>query len=129
MNVRDVSPEKRVLADINAILSARNKAVEAQEKQKQSVTEAETKREVAEKTAEQAKIEAQGRANALDISSKAEAEANRRVAESLTPELAQLKAALACADAIKGSRAVVVNVCGAGSATAAAGSPVIVNGR
>jgi len=129
VTIRDVNPEARVLTDINAILSARNQAVQATEVQKKSVTEAETKRQVAEKTAAEAVVRAQGEADALAIASQAQADSNKRVAQSLTPELLSYKIAQACSDAIKNTGATVVNICGVGSASPGSGSPVIVNGK
>lgn len=45
------------------------------------------KKEKASIQAEQAKIDAEGKAEAIKIKAEAEAEANRKIAESLTPEL------------------------------------------
>lgn len=48
---------------------------------------AEQEKEKASIQAEQAKIDAEGKAEAIKIKAEAEAEANRKIAESLTPEL------------------------------------------
>ena len=133
VNVRDVLPEEQVLAAINAILQSRNDASRALEEQRKLVTEAETRRQVAEKDAEALKISAQASADAKKIAADAEAESNRKVAESLTPELVELQKAQACADAISKSQAQVVTVCSPGSTTtagtAAASTTIVVDGR
>ncbi len=131
VNVRDVLPEQQVLDSINKILQTRNDALQAQEDQRKQVTEAETRRQVAEKDAEAKKISAQADADAQLISAQAEAESNRKVAESLTPELIELQKAQACADAIAKSGAQVISVCSPGQSTSsAATSPtVIIDGR
>lgn len=131
VNVRDVLPEQQVLDSINKILQTRNDALQAQEDQRKQVTEAETRRQVAEKDAEAKKISAQADADAQLIAAEAEAESNRKVALSLTPELIELQKAQACADAIAKSAAQVISVCSPGqSASSTASSPtVIIDGR
>lgn len=61
--------------------------IEAEKEKEAALIEAESKKAVAEVNAEQARIKAQGEADAALIAAEAEAEANRRIAESLTPEL------------------------------------------
>ena len=134
VNVRDVLPEEQVLAAINSILQSRNDAAKALEEQRKLVTEAETRRQVAEKDAEALQISAQASADAKKIAADAEAESNRKVAESLTPELVELQKAQACADAIAKSQAQVVTVCSpgssaAGTSAAPASTTIVVDGR
>lgn len=130
VNVRDVLPEQQVLDSINNILQTRNDALQAQEDQIKQVTEAETRRQVAEKDAEAKKIAAQADADAQLIAAEAEAESNRKVAESLTPELIELQKAQACADAISNSNAQVISVCSPGQTGATGNAPtVIIDGR
>ena len=132
INVRDVEPEVQVLQAINDILSARNAALTAAEEQKRQVTEAETRKQVAERDAEATATKAEGEADATRIRAEAEAEANRKIAESLTPTLVDLQITQACADAIAKTQAAVVSTCGpGGSAGAAAPAPpnVIVDTR
>jgi len=130
VNVRDVLPEQKVLDSINAILAARNEAAKAKEEQTKQVTEAETRRQVAEKDAEAKKVSAQGDADAKRIEADAEAYANDKVSGSLTPELLQKLIAEQCANAIANSKAQVINVCpGQTSATTAGGTTVVLDSR
>ncbi|MFN0028700.1 MAG: prohibitin family protein [Acidimicrobiales bacterium] len=131
VNVRDVGPEQQVLDAINSVLQTRNEAARATEDQIKQVTEAETRKQVAalDKEATITKAEADG--EAVRIAAQAQADANAKVASSLTPALVELEIAKACADAIARSGATVINVCaatGAGTTTGAASS-VIVDGR
>lgn len=133
VNVRDVQPEAQVLSAINAILQTRNEATKALEDQKKQVTEAETRKQVAERDKDAAITKAEAEAEAIRISAEAQANANALIAASLTPELVDLEKAKACADAIAKTGATVVNVCGdASSNTSGAssdGTAVIVDGR
>lgn len=133
VNVRDVLPEQKVLDSINAILAARNEAAKAKEEQTKQVTEAETRRQVAEKDAEAKKVAAQGDADAARIAADAEAYANDKVSASLTPELLQKLIAEQCASAIAASKAQVINVCpgstGAGGAGSGGGTTVVLDAR
>lgn len=123
VNIRDVAPDKQQLDAINAILAARNDAKKAQEEQTKLVTQAETRRQVAEKDA----LEIQIRADAT-------ATANRTIAESLTEELLALRKAEICADAIKQTKVAVVYGCeaasaGAGNSDSGNAATVIVDAR
>ena len=121
VNVRDVSPEQQVLDSINAVLKTRNEAAQALEDQKKQVTEAETRKQVASLDKEAAVTKAEADAQAVSIAAQAQADANQKIAASLTPELVQLEIAKACADAIGATNAQVINVC-AGNA-AGGGTP------
>ncbi|MGB8861503.1 MAG: hypothetical protein WCC60_19770 [Ilumatobacteraceae bacterium] len=67
---------------------------------------------------------------AIGAEAEAEAESNRKVAESLTPELIELQKAQACADAIANSNAQVISVCSPGQTGATGNAPtVIIDGR
>lgn len=70
-----------VKQSINAVITANQRATEAENKVRQSKAEA-----------EQAIAVAQGRAQAILTEAGAQAEANKKVRESLTPELVQVKA-------------------------------------
>jgi regulator of protease activity HflC (stomatin/prohibitin superfamily) len=134
INVRDVEPEAQVLTAINDILAARNAALTAAEEQKRQVTEAETRKQVAERDAEAAAAKAKGEADAIRIRAQAEAEANRQIALSLTPELLDLQITQACANAIAQTNAAVVSICGtdgqpAAGGVAAAAPTVVVDSR
>ena len=61
--------------------------IEAEKDKETALIAAEKEREVAEVKAEQERIKAQGEADARIIVAEAEAEANRKIADSLTPEL------------------------------------------
>lgn len=132
VNVRDVLPEAQVLASINAILQARNDAAKAKEDQAKQITEAETRKEVATRDAEAKVTAANADAAAVKIAAEAQAEANAKIAASLTPELVDLEKTKACADAIAKSGATVINVCGNAQVNpsgVSSGSAVIVDGR
>lgn len=70
-----------------ANIEAQTAKVQAEKDKQVALIEAEKNKETAEIQAEQARIKAQGEADALKIAAEAEAEANRKIAESLTPEL------------------------------------------
>ena len=72
-----------------AQIEANTAKINAEKDKQVALIEAEKNRETAKIKAEQAKIKAQGEADAKKISANAEAEANRKIAESLTPELIQ----------------------------------------
>ena len=133
VNVRDVSPEQRVLDSINAVLQTRNEAARASEDQIKQVTEAETRKQVAALDKQAAITKAEADAESVRIAAQAQADANGKVAASLTAPLVELEIAKACADAIARTGATVINVCGAtgtnGAATAAAPGSVIVDAR
>ena len=132
VNIREVQPEAKVLEAINGILQSRNEAARALEDQKKQVTEAETRKQVAELDKDSAVTKAEAEAAAVTISAEAEAGANQKIAASLTPELLELMKAQACAEAIANTAAQVVNVCsgdaGAGG-TAGDATSVIVDAR
>ena len=70
-----------------ANIQAETATVQAEKDKKVAIIEAEKNKEAAQIQAEQAKIKAQGEADAKKIAADAEAEANRKIAQSLTPEL------------------------------------------
>lgn len=61
--------------------------VQAQKDKEVAIVKAEQDKETAEINAEQQRIKAQGEADAIQIEAEAQAEANKKIAESLTPEL------------------------------------------
>ena len=132
VNIREVEPEAKVLEAINAILQSRNEAARALEDQKKQVTEADTRKQVAELDKDAAVTKAEADAAAVRIAAEAEAEANTKIAASLTPELLDLMKTQACAEAIARTAAQVVNVC-SGEATGGSGAggatSVIVDAR
>lgn len=70
-----------------ANIEAQTAQVQAEKDKNVALIEAQKNKEAASIQAEQAKIKAQGEADALKLQAEAEAEANRKIAESLTPEL------------------------------------------
>lgn len=70
-----------------ANIEAKTAKIQAEKDKEVALIEAEKNKEAAALKAEQMAIEAQGKADALKIAADAEAEANRKIAESLTPEL------------------------------------------
>lgn len=131
VNIRDVAPEQQVLNAINAVLKARNEASQALETQRKQVTEAETRKQVAELDKQAAITKAEADAQSVSIAATAQAQANQEIAASLTPELVELEIAKACADAIARTGAQVVNVCSNAAPGGAAAAPtsVIVDSR
>ena len=132
VNVRDVLPEAQVLSSINDILKTRNEAAKALEDQTKQVTEAETRKQVATRDADAKITAANADASAVKIAADAQAQANAKIAASLTPELVDLEKTKACAEAISKSKATVINVCGnsAANTTGSSGSSsVIIDGR
>jgi regulator of protease activity HflC (stomatin/prohibitin superfamily) len=132
VNIRDVAPEQQVLDSINAVLRTRNEAAQALESQKKQVTEAETRKQVAERDKEATITKAEADAQAVAIAAAAQAKANQEIAASLTPALVELEIARACAEAIAETNAQVVNVCANsanGGGAVAAPTSVIVDSR
>ena len=70
-----------------ANIEAKTAKVQADKDKEVALIAAEQEKERAAIQAEQAKIDAKGKAEAIKIKAEAEAEANRKIAESLTPEL------------------------------------------
>lgn len=70
-----------------AKVEAETAKIQAEKDREVALIEAERNKETAEINAEKLRIEAQGKADAVKIAAEAEAEANRKIAESLTPEL------------------------------------------
>lgn len=70
-----------------ANIEAKTAKVQADKDKEVALIAAEKEKEMASIQAEQAKIKAEGEAEAIKIAAQAEAEANRKIAESLTPEL------------------------------------------
>jgi predicted outer membrane repeat protein len=102
------------------------------ESQKKQVTEAETRKQVAERDKEATITKAEADAQAVAIAAAAQAKANQEIAASLTPALVELEIARACAEAIAETNAQVVNVCANsanGGGAVAAPTSVIVDSR
>lgn len=91
VDVREIYLPENIQEQVNQAIGAEAAAQRVTIERKQKETEAETLRLVAEKTAAKARIEAQGAADARLINAQGEAEANRKIAESLTPGLLQLR--------------------------------------
>lgn len=70
-----------------ATIEAETAKIQAEKDREVALIQAEKEREMAEIEAEKKRIQAQGEADAKLIAAEAEAEANRKIAESLTPEL------------------------------------------
>ena len=70
-----------------ANIESKTAKVQADKDKEVALIAAEQEKEKASIQAEQAKIDAEGKAEAIKIKADAEAEANRKIAESLTPEL------------------------------------------
>lgn len=113
VQVGDVRLPPNIQQNVDNAIRAEADNVTAEKERQSRLTRAETDLQEAETKSKQRAIDAA-----------AQADANRQEAASLTPELADLKAKQACADAIAKTQAQVVN-CGEGSN----GNGVIVNPR
>lgn len=85
--IRNVNPDdtlKKAIADRSA---ARERSLQAELEQKRQITEAETRKQVAERDATAAVTKAEGEAKARVITAEAEAESNRKVAASVSAAL------------------------------------------
>lgn len=83
----DVRPDEETARAITEKIQAQEALEKAKVTAEKDKVEANKNKEVAEIAAEQARIEAQGRADAKLIEANAEAEANKKIAESLTDKL------------------------------------------
>jgi regulator of protease activity HflC (stomatin/prohibitin superfamily) len=82
--------EQKMIAEqdkLKAEYENERKIAEAEANAKADIAKAESKKKIAEAEAEVKKINAEAEAEALKIKSEAEAEANKKIAESITPEL------------------------------------------
>lgn len=87
VNFTDISTDEETQAAIQKKVTAQQELELAQIQAQTAKVEAEKDKEVAMIAAEKAKIEAESNANVKRIAAEAEAEANKKIAESLTPEL------------------------------------------
>jgi regulator of protease activity HflC (stomatin/prohibitin superfamily) len=87
VNFTDISVDAETAAAIQKKVTAQQELELANIEAQTAKVNAEKEKEVAEIAAEKAAIEAEGKANALKIAAEAEAEANKKIAASLTPEL------------------------------------------
>lgn len=87
----DVRPDEETARAITEKIQAQEALEKAKVNAEKDKVEANRDKEVAEINAEKARIEAQGKADAKLINAEAEAQSNRKIAESLTPELIELK--------------------------------------
>lgn len=87
VNFTDISVDDETAAAIQKKVTAQQELELANIEAQTAKIQAEKDREVSEIAAQQAVIEAQARADALEIAAQAEAEANAKIAASLTPEL------------------------------------------
>lgn len=87
VNFTDISVDTETEAAIQKKVNAQQELELAHTQAETAKVQAEKEKEVARIAAEKAVIEAQAKADALQIAAEAEAEANRKIASSLTPEL------------------------------------------
>lgn len=87
VNFTDISVDAETEAAIQKKVNAQQELELAHTQAETAKVQAEKEKEVARIAAEKAVIEAQAKADALQIAANAEAEANRKIASSLTPEL------------------------------------------
>ena len=87
VNFTSISTDDETQAAIQKKVNAQQELELANIEAKTAKVQAEKDKEVAQIAAEQKKIQAEGDADALKIQAEAEAEANQKIAESLTPEL------------------------------------------
>lgn len=84
-------PDPRVLESISMVITATQKAIEAENKVKQIEAEARQAEALASGKAKAMLAEAEGRAKSTTVEAEAQAKANKLLSESLTPELIQYK--------------------------------------
>lgn len=87
VNFTDISVDAETEAAIQKKVNAQQELELAQTQAQTAKVQAQKEKEVAEINAEKKLVEAQAQADATMIAAEAEAEANRKVAQSLTPEL------------------------------------------
>lgn len=87
VNFTDISVDAETAAAIQKKVTAQQELELANIEAQTAKIQAEKDRQVAEISAQQAVIEAQAKADALEIAAQAEAEANAKIAASLTPSL------------------------------------------
>ena len=87
----DVRPDEDTARAITEKIQAQEALEKAKVNAEKDKVEAKRDKEVAEIAAEKARIEAQGKADAKLIEANAEAQSNKKIAESLTPELIELR--------------------------------------
>ena len=87
----DVRPDEDTARAITEKIQAQEALEKAKVNAEKDKVEANRDKEVATINAEKARIEAQGKADAKLINAEAEAQSNKKIAESLTPELIELK--------------------------------------
>lgn len=87
VNFTDISVDNETAAAIQKKVTAQQELELANIEAQTAKIQAEKDRQVSEIAAQQAIIEAQAKADALEIAAQAEAEANAKIAASLTPEL------------------------------------------
>jgi len=90
VNFTDISVDQETEAAIQKKVNAQQALELAHTEAETAKVQAEKDREVARVKAEKEVIEAQAKAEAMLIAADAEAEANRKIAESLTPELIEM---------------------------------------
>lgn len=89
--VIDVQLDDALMQKVQVKEQAKQDAEIAELEKQTAMAEAETEKVKAQAAADVAMIEAQADADAVKIAAEAEAEANRKLAESLTPELIEMK--------------------------------------
>ena len=87
----DVRPDEKTSQAIDEKIQAQEALEKSKVDAEKAKVEANKDREIAEINAEKARIEAQGVAGAKLIQANAEAESNKKIAESLTPQLIELR--------------------------------------
>lgn len=87
--IRSVDPEQSLSGAIADRSAARERTLQAKIEQEKQVTEAETRKQVAERDATAKVTAAQGDADARRIAAQGESDANAKVSASLTPQILQ----------------------------------------
>lgn len=87
----DVRPDEKTSQAIDEKIQAQEALEKSKVDAEKAKVEANKDKEIAEINAEKARIEAQGVADAKLIQANAEAESNKKIAESLTPQLIELR--------------------------------------
>ena len=91
VELRDIELPAKIKAKIEELQAEKQNVMIAEQQKERAKRDAQRKAEIAKGEAQKRRIEAQGKADQITIEAKAQSQANKIIAESLTPELLQLE--------------------------------------
>jgi len=91
VELRDIELPAKIKAKIEELQAEKQNVMIAEQQKERAKREAQRKAEIARGEAQKRRIEAQGKADQITIEAKAQAQANKIIANSLTPDLLQLE--------------------------------------